>query len=146
MYSTNVNRTMQSGYSELMGLYPPGQGARLSSVQISSLSGVAAPPFKVRNAKAINDQLGDKALPEAFVQVHIAEYNNGDIHDDASTDGCAYINKVGSARESDKSVWEKYDWMIAGTQEPMKEALDVDQDYIDSLEKWHDWCRLASHF
>lgn len=22
--STNVNRTMQSGYSELMGLYPPG--------------------------------------------------------------------------------------------------------------------------
>ena len=27
MQSTNVNRTMQSGYSELMGLYPPGQGA-----------------------------------------------------------------------------------------------------------------------
>ena len=24
MQSTNVNRTMQSGYSELMGLYPPG--------------------------------------------------------------------------------------------------------------------------
>ena len=28
--STNVNRTMQSGYSELMGLYPPGQGEQLT--------------------------------------------------------------------------------------------------------------------
>ena len=26
MQSTNVNRTVQSGYSELMGLYPPGAG------------------------------------------------------------------------------------------------------------------------
>jgi len=25
MQSTDVNRTMQSGYSELMGLYPPGE-------------------------------------------------------------------------------------------------------------------------
>jgi len=30
MQSTNVNRTMQSGYSELMGLYPPGAGERLT--------------------------------------------------------------------------------------------------------------------
>ena len=28
--STNVNRTMQSGYSELMGLYPPGAGDQLT--------------------------------------------------------------------------------------------------------------------
>ena len=28
--STDVNRTIQSGYSELMGLYPPGNGAKLS--------------------------------------------------------------------------------------------------------------------
>ena len=27
--STNVNRTVQSGYSELMGLYPVGSGAKL---------------------------------------------------------------------------------------------------------------------
>ena len=30
MQSTNVYRTLQSGYSELMGLYPPGAGQRLT--------------------------------------------------------------------------------------------------------------------
>ena len=30
MQSTNVNRTIQSGYSELMGLYPPGRADRLT--------------------------------------------------------------------------------------------------------------------
>mmetsp|Transcript_10832 Transcript_10832/g.13637 ORF Transcript_10832/g.13637 Transcript_10832/m.13637 type:complete len:113 (+) Transcript_10832:358-696(+) len=111
MLSTNVNRTMQSGYSELMGLYPPGQGARLSSNMINAISTVAAPPFKVRDAKTLNDRLGDEALPNAFVQVAIREFNSGDIHDDASTDGCPYINDVGIAREHDPTIWEKYDWM-----------------------------------
>ena len=55
--STDVNRTIQSGYSELMGLYPPGKSgaARLSQGMIDNLEdGVGMPPFKVRDAKRIN--------------------------------------------------------------------------------------------
>ena len=42
--STNVNRTMQSGYSELMGLYPPGLAAPLTPEMRAAVgpSGVAA--------------------------------------------------------------------------------------------------------
>ena len=40
MQSTNVNRTMQSGYSELMGLYPPqvGGAEQLTKKQAESLT------------------------------------------------------------------------------------------------------------
>ena len=49
--STNVNRTMQSGYSELMGLYPPGKAPQLTEPQVSQLKqgGALAPPFTVRD-------------------------------------------------------------------------------------------------
>ena len=45
MQSTNVNRTMQSGYSELMGLYPPGAGERLTTDQSTAVGSFSAPPF-----------------------------------------------------------------------------------------------------
>ena len=111
MQSTNVNRTMQSGYSELMGLYPPGKGDRLTPAMTDVLASTSAPPFNVRDAAQISAQLGSYALPNGFVQVAISEFNNRDIHDDVSTDGCSYINRVGSAREVDNQIWDKYDWM-----------------------------------
>mmetsp|Transcript_34044 Transcript_34044/g.42010 ORF Transcript_34044/g.42010 Transcript_34044/m.42010 type:complete len:96 (+) Transcript_34044:255-542(+) len=57
--STNVNRTIQSGYSELMGLYPPGKGTPLTKSQAEAVSeGVAKPSFKVRDAAKLNKDLG----------------------------------------------------------------------------------------
>lgn len=90
---------MQSGYSELMGLYPPGAGLRLTPAMIEAVSGVAAPPFKVRDAAAISESLGDEALPQAYVQIPITEFNNNDINDDVSTDGCNFINESGNKLE-----------------------------------------------
>ena len=45
-------------------------------------------------------------MPQAYVQVPLTEYNNNDIHDDASTYGCSYINDVGNVREYDTDLWE----------------------------------------
>ena len=51
MMSTLVNRTMQSGYSELMGMFQPNRNKspKLTPDQMRALNlgGVAAPPFKV---------------------------------------------------------------------------------------------------
>ena len=52
MQSTDVNRTIQSGYSELMGLYPPGKSGapKLTQGMIDNMKeGIGMPPFKVRN-------------------------------------------------------------------------------------------------
>lgn len=111
MQSTNVNRTLQSGYSELMGLYPPGKGERLSPEQAKAVSTFSAPPFRVRDADKINHELKDAALPDYYVQIPITQYNNFDINDDVSTDGCTYINAVGKAIEANATYWEQFDWM-----------------------------------
>jgi len=56
MQSTDVNRTITSGYSELLGLFPPGQSgaAKLTLQEQNNLMSIASPPFKVRNAKQLN--------------------------------------------------------------------------------------------
>ena len=57
MQSTDVNRTIQSGYSELMGLYPPNQSGaeKLTPGMIKNFEeGITMPPFKVRDGKHIN--------------------------------------------------------------------------------------------
>ena len=57
MQSTDVNRTLQSGYSELMGLYPPGQSGaeRMTPGMVRSIKDPRLTPFKVRDAAKIND-------------------------------------------------------------------------------------------
>lgn len=76
-------------------------------------------------------------MPNGYVQVDIKEFNNHDINDDVSTDGCNYINSVGVLRENDPAIWAKYEWVNENTEGPIEKALDVDQAYIDSLETWH---------
>lgn len=125
MESTNVNRTMQSGYSELMGLYPPGNGEKLTAAQGKAVSTFSAPPFGVRNADKINEDLKEQAMPEFYVQIPISEFNNNDIHDDASTDGCHFINQVGGVLEYNSTYWEQYEWMQRATEKPIEAALDV---------------------
>ena len=109
MQSTNVNRTMQSSYSELLGLYPPGNVDTLTDAQKENLrNGIAMPAFNVRDAERISESLGDSALPNGYVQIPITAFNNDDIHDDVSTDGCAYINSVYKKRKYDKSIWAPF--------------------------------------
>ena len=137
MQSTNVNRTLQSGYSELMGLFPPGSGEKLTSDQAKVVSSFSAPPFKVRDADKINSELKDAALPDYFVPFPLTVYSNNDINDDCGTYSCDYINTVGSDLEFDKTYWDPYQWMETQSEIPIEKALDVDQEYVDNLDTWH---------
>ena len=131
MISTDVNRTIQSGYSELMGLYPPGQqsGAEpLTSGMAKNIRQEWTTPFKVRDAEKINDQLGFAALPNEFTAKPILLYLNPDLNDDASTNGCQWINDVGKARANDQSIWRKYDLWRAEIDKPLQESLGLSPD------------------
>ena len=75
MQSTMYNRTMQSGYSELMGLIPPASTKRnsLTAEQVRELEPGhrASPPFKVRDFHQVQKSLGLDALPYGFQGIPI---------------------------------------------------------------------------
>jgi acid phosphatase len=53
--STDVDRTIQSGYSELLGLYPPGSGAYLmSDGEVLGINSRGKPPFFNPVSSSIN--------------------------------------------------------------------------------------------
>jgi len=83
--STDVERTITSGYSEIMGLYPPHESRppRLTEGQRDALeSGRSAPPFKVRDENIINPKLKWRALPNGFTSIPVYSYDLHDPHDD----------------------------------------------------------------
>ena len=112
MQSTSVLRTIQSGYSELMGMYPPGEtsGAdKLSQAHVDSFtSGKASPPFNVRDYDIINEELGFSALPNDFVSEPIYLRMGHDVHDDVRTHGCHFIKADNRDRLKHHHIWEPY--------------------------------------
>lgn len=80
-----------------------------------AVRGVSAPPFGVRDAERINSDLGADALPNRPISIPISVFNNDDIHDDVSYDGCPYISTVEDSRIDDDAVFADYEWMIDST-------------------------------
>ena len=110
-----------------MGLYPPGKSGAdtLSKGEAENIKQAWATPFKVRDAAKINDQLGFAALPNELAAVPILLFLNSDLNDDASTDGCAYINTVGDARAADPTIWTAYDEWRELINEPLRQEVGV---------------------
>lgn len=125
--STDVNRTLTSGYSELMGIYPPGlSGApQLTTQEQNQLNSVAAPPFKVRNSKQVNERLGSYALPRDYTAVPIVTYINGDLHDDVQYKGCNYIQQSVNMRDINDTIYAPYWNLVDETRHPIRVALDL---------------------
>ena len=84
-------RSMQSGYCEFMGLYPPGEGGaeELPEGLVNDL-GPANPPFNVRDSKKVAEELGPNPLPHGFTQIQVMSYNWGNIND-FRTESCPYV-------------------------------------------------------
>lgn len=102
---------MQSGYSELMGLYPPNQSGAPSLTQeeyASLRSGKAMPPFNVQNEQAINDQLAYQALPFNFTALPLTTFANHDIWDDCGFNGCKYADETNDARKDDPLIYSNF--------------------------------------
>lgn len=122
-----------------MGLYPPGSQIPLTKAQMKAVSTgeTSAPVFGVRDADRINEELGENALPGRYEAIDIKVFNNHDILDDASTDGCPFINTVENGRIDDDAIFADYMWMIDGTRQPIQEMYDLDDAFIDSLNYHH---------
>lgn len=117
-----------SGYSEILGIYPPNvaQPLKLSEGEIMSLkNGRGLPPMKIRDASSVNGALGVSALPNGFVSVPITTYMDLNPHDDIG--GCKFANDVVQSRRYDNGVYIDY-WYIADfTRDSLATALNVNK-------------------
>ena len=99
--STDVNRTIMSAESQLMGLYPVGPS--LSSVAMETK---AVPPFNISNLNNIIAELGMQALPNYFqpVPVHVVDQDYDFIM--LASDNCPYIDYIQASVK--KSAYYQY--------------------------------------
>ena len=77
-------------------------------MRVAGKDGVSRPPFGIRDVDRVNEELGRYALPHGFNAVPIVVYNNDDIHDDVSYDGCPYISNVEETRVDNSTLFMPY--------------------------------------
>jgi hypothetical protein len=94
--TTSYDRTFQSAFSELMGMFPPGtltESELLTQAQLDGLNvgGRGMPPLSIRNANAINLDLGRDPLPNGFVSIPVYNHKESTPIDDVNMAGCDYV-------------------------------------------------------
>ena len=150
MESTIFNRTMQSGYSELLGMFPPMNSTKeaLSADQVAALraDGRSAPPFGVRNTADIEAALGDLALPFGYNQIPIYNKNNQPLDDDLDMGGCTYVSEVDGYRFPANSTYEPEPrgYLTQGLYEPINQYWALNQTWEEfkniSFMDLYDYC------
>ena len=71
-------------------------------------------------------------MPHGFNAVPITVYNNDDIHDDVSYDGCPYISNIEADRVDNETIFGPYEWMKEGVRSPMMKEFNLTAEYFDS--------------
>jgi hypothetical protein len=107
MQSTDVYRTLQSGYSEMLGLVHHSglKTLELSKSQEKNLNSESrgTVPFLTRKAKSIKIVLGSNATVEGFIPMPVYTYLQYDLaapqwEDDLNVGTCAQVDKVQKQR------------------------------------------------
>jgi hypothetical protein len=80
----------------MMGMFPPGtlpESEMLTQTQLDgfNMNGRGMPPINIRNADALNTDLGRDPLPNGFVSVPVHNFNNPTVDDDLNESGCTYV-------------------------------------------------------
>lgn len=128
--TTDYDRTFQSGFSELMGLFPPGTLLENERLSISEEIGLendqrGMPPITIRNSESINYAIGRDPIPNGFVSVPIFEFDNDTMDDDIGLGGCEYVNKVDGYNFPNDSTYTSVDWLLDDLREPIGEAFGL---------------------
>ena len=127
--ATDVQRTMQSGYSELMGMFTPDPlyAPKLTENQHSNLSqgGRGMPPLRVRNTSTLNSDLGLSALPDGYRPQSIGTHMEVSIMDDLDTTGCDYVQAVDGYRFPAESTYSSVEWLKHDLRDPISECFDL---------------------
>lgn len=109
--STDIYRTLQSGYSEMMGMLEGRDRLKISSKQRSALlTGRGAPPFSVTNTTEIDAQLQDYAIVEGYAGFPLHTFLEDDLDepqwdDDLGYTVCPKVNEVTAIRGNNDTYY-----------------------------------------
>lgn len=85
----------------------------------------ASPPFKIRNQKKLEEQLGAFALPEGFIQLPIFTHLEDNEADDLDLGGCEYVHTVDGYRFPNEETYEKVSFLEDDLREPFTQAFNL---------------------
>ena len=100
------------------------------------------PPMKIRNANAINFELGRDPLPNGFVSIPIYNHKEATPLDDINMSGCSYVNAVDGYTFPSDSTYTSVDYLLEDLREPISEAfnLTATQEAEMDFMKLYDYC------
>lgn len=129
MQTTISNRTFQSGYSELMGMYPPtadeGSKHEIFEHQVMSIRTMPS-TFKVRDQEKLVVGLGYNSLPYNVANIPIFSHvDQTNIEDDLDLKGCNYVNDVDGYRFPSGSTYVDYEWLMNDLREPISDMFNL---------------------
>lgn len=110
--STDVYRTLQSGYSELMGMMSSQKKLSIPEQQVANLKKETrgTVPFKTRKAKDIKITLGQDAIIDGFINFPIYTFIQYGLDapqwgDDLNVGSCQYVQKDADVRGQEESTY-----------------------------------------
>lgn len=135
--STNLNRTIMSAQSQLMGLFPPPTGPTVPE----SLADVAVPPITVQKEVNIVNGLQGKALPFQFqsTPVHVFPYLDDFVllPNAACYNLLVYTYTSAEVKAAYANISMSNPWLLAGLQEyipiPIEDIAGNLSTIIDSI-------------
>ena len=107
-------------------MFPPGsllENQKLTQTQLDGFKNGTRgmPPMHIRNAEAINSDLGRDPLPSGFVSVPVYSFEEPSLVDDISLESCEYVNLVDGYRYPANDTYTDY-WYLC---EDLKPAFQV---------------------
>lgn len=132
--STGVDRTIQSTYSELLGMYPPTATFRLAE---KGLSEKALPPMKVRGSVGLGGTLKSSLTPyiDSYINVPVYSYlSKNTPDDDIQPGGCTYAFTYNSDHWNKIATYSAVsDFIMPILREPVGKAFGYTRAEIDAL-------------
>ena len=131
--STDYYRTLQSGYSELLGLQ--GEDDRmpqLSEGQLKSRKAFSI-PFNIRRFNEVNSSLGSDAAAKGFIEFPIKGYMNTEVWANSLLDSsCNFAAKVDGALYPNLGDG-RYDWLVSGLRGVYQKDFHLTNQVADSM-------------
>tara|TARA_B110000285_G_scaffold220590_1_gene272539 strand:- start:35 stop:577 length:543 start_codon:yes stop_codon:yes gene_type:complete len=144
--STDVYRTITSGYSELAGMVMQNQKPlEISGKQEQAFktSGRGMPKMNIRNAQQIIENLGQRAIVDGFINHPIHTFMQSPIwEDDLAMETCIYAYIVNGGLWKNDTTYESVMYLRDDLRSQYKEEFNLNQTQTDGM-TFHDAYQYA---